>query len=242
MAPFSSTAIPPAEASAGFAIVASDVAGTSGALSPGLPGPFALLLTRGTAGATVLGYLRISSQQAAARAMAAQTHLWAVARAAAVRAARAATARAALRRALAWAAAERAADARQAQAEQAAQPTATTQPAVQEPPASVASTTTPSGSPQQVAAALLAGYGWAGQFSCLDALWARESGWNVYAQNPSSGAYGIPQALPGSKMASAGADWATDAATQIRWGLSYIKSVYGSPCGAWAHEEATGWY
>jgi hypothetical protein len=103
--------------------------------------------------------------------------------------------------------------------------------------------TAPSGSPEQVAQQLLGQFGWsASQFSCLDPLWARESGWNVTAENPSSGAYGIPQALPGSKMASAGADWATDAATQIRWGLTYIKSLYGSPCGAWDHEEADGWY
>ena len=101
----------------------------------------------------------------------------------------------------------------------------------------------PSGRPQQIAIAMLASFGWSsGQFSCLDSLWQRESGWNPYASNPSSGAYGIPQALPGSKMASAGADWATDAATQIRWGLGYIKATYGSPCGAWAHETADGWY
>ena len=62
------------------------------------------------------------------------------------------------------------------------------------------------------------------------------------AENPTSGAYGIPQALPGSEMSSAGADWQTDAATQIRWGLTYIQGRYGSPCGAWAHEEADGWY
>ena len=61
------------------------------------------------------------------------------------------------------------------------------------------------------------------------------------ASNP-SGAYGIPQALPGSKMASAGPDWQSNPATQIRWGLGYIKGLYGSPCGAWAHEEADGWY
>jgi hypothetical protein len=73
-------------------------------------------------------------------------------------------------------------------------------------------------------------------------LWYRESGWNPSAENPSSGAFGIPQALPGSKMASAGADWATNPATQIRWGLSYIQSVYGTPCGAWSHEESAGWY
>jgi hypothetical protein len=101
----------------------------------------------------------------------------------------------------------------------------------------------PSGSPQQIAMAMLGSYGWSSsQFSCLDSLWNEESGWNVYATNPSSGAYGIPQALPGSKMASAGPDWQTDAATQIRWGLTYIQSLYGSPCGAWAHEEADGWY
>ena len=101
----------------------------------------------------------------------------------------------------------------------------------------------PSGSAQQIAMGMLGSYGWSSsQFSCLDSLWNQESGWNVYATNPTSGAYGIPQALPGSKMASAGADWQTDAATQIRWGLSYIKSLYGSPCGAWGHEEADGWY
>ena len=91
-------------------------------------------------------------------------------------------------------------------------------------------------------AQLLVQYGWAGQFSCLDALWGQESGWSVYAENPSSGAYGIPQALPALKMASAGPDWRSDAATQINWGLGYIKALYGSPCTAWDHEEAVGWY
>jgi Transglycosylase SLT domain len=76
----------------------------------------------------------------------------------------------------------------------------------------------------------------------LPPLWVRESGWNPYAQNSSSGAYGIPQALPGSKMASAGSDWATNPETQIRWGLSYIRASYGSPCGAWSHSESYGWY
>lgn len=80
------------------------------------------------------------------------------------------------------------------------------------------------------------------EFSCLVALWNRESRWNPYALNRSSGAYGIPQSLPGHKMASAGADWRTNPDTQIRWGLGYIKGRYGSPCAAWAHSQAVGWY
>ena len=80
------------------------------------------------------------------------------------------------------------------------------------------------------------------QFYCLDKLFNRESGWNTYATNPSSGAYGIPQALPASKMASAGADWKTNPFTQVRWGLNYIANRYGSPCGAWAHSQSVGWY
>jgi hypothetical protein len=88
----------------------------------------------------------------------------------------------------------------------------------------------------------LAVHGWSGdQWSCLQSLWQRESGWNWSAANP-SGAYGIPQALPGSKMASAGSDWRTNPATQIRWGLGYIADRYGSPCGAWGHSESYGWY
>jgi hypothetical protein len=100
-----------------------------------------------------------------------------------------------------------------------------------------------SGSPQQVAAAMLGSFGWSsGQFSCLDPLWEHESSWSATAANAGSGAYGIPQALPGSRMASAGPDWQTNAATQITWGLKYIKGTYGSPCAAWAHEQAAGWY
>jgi hypothetical protein len=103
--------------------------------------------------------------------------------------------------------------------------------------------TEPSGSPQQIAEQTLRQFGWSSsQFSCLEPLWERESGWDVTAENPSSGAYGIPQALSGSLMASAGPDWQTDAATQIRWGFTYIQGRYGSPCGAWAHEEGDGWY
>jgi hypothetical protein len=79
------------------------------------------------------------------------------------------------------------------------------------------------------------------QFGCLDAIWTRESGWRYNAEN-ASGAYGIPQALPGSKMASAGADWQTNPATQISWGLGYIKSTYGSPCNAWSFWQAHGYY
>ena len=80
------------------------------------------------------------------------------------------------------------------------------------------------------------------QYSCLYNLWQRESNWNVYAQNRSSGAYGIPQALPGSKMATAGADWQTNPVTQISWGLGYIAGRYGTPCGAWGHSQSVGWY
>lgn len=86
-------------------------------------------------------------------------------------------------------------------------------------------------------------YGWGDdQFTCLVSLWNRESGWRVEARNPSSGAYGIPQAYPAERLATAGADWRTSGATQITWGLSYIKTRYGSPCGAWAHSEQIGWY
>jgi hypothetical protein len=89
---------------------------------------------------------------------------------------------------------------------------------------------------------MLASFGFStSQFGCLDSLWTRESNWQYNAAN-ASGAYGIPQALPGSKMASAGADWLTNPATQIKWGLGYIKNLYGTPCGAWGHETSYGWY
>jgi hypothetical protein len=101
----------------------------------------------------------------------------------------------------------------------------------------------PPPSPREIAMSLLPTYGWdSGQFSCLDAIWTRESDWNPYAANVTSGAYGIPQALPGSKMAAAGEDWRTDAETQIRWGLGYIRASYGSPCGAWYFWESHSWY
>lgn len=81
-----------------------------------------------------------------------------------------------------------------------------------------------------------------GEFQCLVDLWTRESRWNHRALNKSSGAYGIPQSLPGKKMASAGADWETNPETQIDWGLGYIKQRYKTPCRAWKHSEDNGWY
>jgi hypothetical protein len=103
---------------------------------------------------------------------------------------------------------------------------------------------TPVGDAQRIARAMLPDYGWSPstQFGCLVNLWNKESGWNTHATNPSSGAYGIPQALPGSKMATAGSDWQDSARTQIKWGLGYIRDRYGTPCAAWQHSEATGWY
>jgi len=80
------------------------------------------------------------------------------------------------------------------------------------------------------------------QFACLEKLWQKESSWNEKAKNKSSGAYGIPQALPASKMATAGGDYLTNPATQIKWGLSYIKSRYTTPCKAWSHSQANNWY
>ena len=85
------------------------------------------------------------------------------------------------------------------------------------------------------------GYG-AGQFSCFDWIIKRESNWDVHAQNPSSGAYGLPQSLPGSKMASVAPDWRDNPATQIIWGAQYMKSRYGSPCDAKSHWESAGNY
>jgi hypothetical protein len=154
----------------------------------------------------------------------------------------AAEARIAAARAAARAAAQRAA-AQRAAARQAAANAAAAQATAAKSTAPSPAAVQPSGSPEQTALAMLGSFGWSSsQFSCLVSLWGRESGWNIYASNPSSGAYGIPQALPGSKMASAGGDWQSDAATQIRWGLGYIQQTYGSPCAAWDHSEADGWY
>ena len=96
---------------------------------------------------------------------------------------------------------------------------------------------------QAYAAGQLVSYGWgADQMGCLTQLWQRESEWLTSAENASSGAYGIAQSLPASKMASTGSDWASNYETQIRWGLGYIQGRYGSPCAAWGHSNAVGWY
>jgi hypothetical protein len=102
---------------------------------------------------------------------------------------------------------------------------------------------TPEGAKATAEAMASSKYGWgADQFSCLSKLWQKESGWSYTAENASSGAYGIPQALPGSKMGTVAADWATNATTQIAWGLSYIDRAYGTPCSAWSHSQSVNWY
>lgn len=98
--------------------------------------------------------------------------------------------------------------------------------------------------PKQIAWNIMHWFGWKAkrQFRYLNWLWTRESSWNVFATNPYSGAYGIPQAVPGAKMGSCGSNWRWSAKTQIRWGMRYIKRTYGSPRRAWAHEVNDGWY
>jgi resuscitation-promoting factor RpfB len=99
------------------------------------------------------------------------------------------------------------------------------------------------GTAQSIAYNMMSSFGWNPKtyFSCLDNIWTRESNWRYNAEN-ASGAYGIPQALPGSKMATAGADWQTNPATQIKWGLGYIQSKYGDPCSAWSFWQAHSYY
>ena len=100
-----------------------------------------------------------------------------------------------------------------------------------------------SGSPREIGLQMVLARGWSeAQFACLDQLYMKESGWNPNAHNSSSGAHGIPQALPGSKMASHGSDWQTNPATQIAWGLDYIAGRYGDPCSAWSFFQAKNWY
>ncbi|GGI48471.1 murein DD-endopeptidase MepM/ murein hydrolase activator NlpD [Agromyces flavus] len=102
---------------------------------------------------------------------------------------------------------------------------------------------TPEGAKQTARQMAAAQYGWgADQFQCLEQLWTKESGWNYQATNASSGAFGIVQALPAEKLATAGADWRTNASTQIKWGLDYIARGYGSPCAAWGHSQSMNWY
>ena len=99
------------------------------------------------------------------------------------------------------------------------------------------------GTAKAIAYDMVIARGWGtGEYDCLVSLWNKESGWNVNAHNKSSGAHGIPQALPGSKMASVAADWETNPATQITWGLGYITGRYSTPCGAWAKSQSSGWY
>jgi hypothetical protein len=216
-----------------FAVAATTVAATAVvagvAVGPASPvarvSPVSARQTAGHHRAKPISYVVPDRQLQLVRADAVLEHVQHIAAKARIAAEHAAARRAAQERAAATAAANAAA-AKAAAAKKAA-------------PAAVQ----PSGNPQQIALSMLSSFGWSSsQFSCLVSLWNRESGWNTYASNPSSGAYGIPQALPGSKMASAGADWATNPATQIKWGLGYIQSVYGSPCAAWDHSESVGWY
>jgi hypothetical protein len=99
------------------------------------------------------------------------------------------------------------------------------------------------GTAKAIAYEMVIARGWSqAEYECLVALWTRESNWRVNAHNPTSGAHGIPQALPGDKMATVGADWETNPVTQITWGLGYIAGRYGTPCAAWEHSELKNWY
>lgn len=100
------------------------------------------------------------------------------------------------------------------------------------------------GTPREIARQMAAAeYGWGEQqFQCYDNIIMRESEWVITATNPSSGAYGIPQALPAEKLAAAGDDWRTNPVTQITWGLDYIEERYGTPCDAWSFKQSVGWY
>ncbi|MER2135269.1 MAG: hypothetical protein ABS910_11390 [Arthrobacter sp.] len=139
-----------------------------------------------------------------------------------------------------------AAAAEQAAAERAAAEKAAAEQAAAEEAARVAAASVPVDDPagaKAYAASVLGSHGWeASQMTCLDTLWNKESEWLTSATNASSGAYGIPQALPGTKLATAGGDWQTNYRTQINWGLSYIESRYGSPCSALNFHYANNWY
>ncbi|MFI6595487.1 lytic transglycosylase domain-containing protein [Nonomuraea sp. NPDC050536] len=108
--------------------------------------------------------------------------------------------------------------------------------------AAQADTTSTAGRNKAIAKHMVAKRGWGhAQYRCLVSLWNRESGWR-HTAGGSAGPYGIPQALPGRKMATAGHDWRTNPRTQIAWGLGYIKHRYGTPCHAWAHFRMHHWY
>jgi len=140
-------------------------------------------------------------------------------------------------------AAEQAAAAAAAEAERVAAEEATAAAAEAERAAAAGSLGVDPDSNRGIAAAAIGGYGWGStQFECLNVLWQRESNWDHLAENPSSGAYGIPQSLPARKMASVGSDYRTNPATQITWGLDYIEDSYGTPCNAWAFWQNNNWY
>lgn len=204
----------------------------------------ALSLTAGQMAADTIAAQQAEAERAAdsAAAESAAQHQ------AAVDGARAATAKAAADKAAADAAAKAAADRAAAaakanrDAQRQALPAKTTQtPAKSSSPApgrSSGSSSAAYGSPQAIAQSIVP----ASQYKCFATIISRESGWNVHATNPSSGAYGLGQALPGSKMASAGSDWENNPATQIKWTLSYMDHRYGSPCAALAFWNSHGWY
>jgi hypothetical protein len=172
---------------------------------------------------------RLGEQTAAAQAQAAADRAERDKRAAAAAAAKAAAAKAAAARAAAAKAAAAKAAADQATVARASAPRGTSAPA--------ASAAAPSGSYQSYALSKVG----ASQFSCLESLWGRESGWNPNAQNPNSSAYGIPQFLD-STWASTGIAKTSNGYRQIDAGLAYVDSRYGSPCGAWSHSQSSGWY
>ena len=188
-----------------------------------------------------------AAADAAAKAAAEKAAADAAAKAAAQKAAADAAAKAAAEKAAADKAAADKAAAQKAAAERAAAAEAANRDQQRQPlPSATPSTsapkpTTPTGS-YGSAYAIAQSMVPSGQFACFSNIVQRESGWNVHATNPSSGAYGLGQALPGSKMASAGSDWEDNPATQIKWVLSYMDSRYGSPCGAWAFWQSHNWY
>ena len=136
-----------------------------------------------------------------------------------------------------------AADAAAAAEAAAAAAAAEAQRQAEEAAAALAAANTPEGAKATARELAASTYGWGDdEFSCLASLWEKESNWNYLAMNPSSGATGIAQALPGDKMATVADDWASSARTQIIWGLEYIAATYGSPCSAWGNSQATNWY